>query len=309
MANTATIDLHDDAYRGIEIRDIYGPADCHINEIARLFSVDIEINGKVLIRGEHCRSAREVLMSMLSVLARGLLLDIEQVNEFIQERLAQIQYSKRMPVIKAGKLSITAKTPNQAALHENLNESILNFAIGPAGTGKTLITVMAAVRELQEGNVDGIVILRPAVEAGEKLGFLPGDEQKKLDPYLRPIYDALAEVLGFEETNKLMESGIIEVSALAFLRGRTFKRRFVILDEAQNTTVSQMKMFITRLGFGSKMGICGDIAQIDLPKGTESGLQYAIDTFHNKAPSPRFVMMNDGDCQRHPLVEELLSFM
>jgi len=309
MATTATIDLNDAAYADIELRDIYGPSDCFIEEIKRLLSVTIDINGKVLIRGEHSRSAREVLLRMLSHLARRLPLSMEVVTEYIQSQLSMIQYSKRMPVIEAGKLKITAKTPNQATLHESLNEHLLNFAIGPAGTGKTLITVMAAVRALQAGEVDGITVLRPAVEAGEKLGFLPGDEQKKLDPYLRPIFDALAEILGFEETNKLVEAGIIEISALAFLRGRTFKRKFVILDEAQNTSVEQMKMFVTRLGYGSKMAICGDTAQIDLPKGIESGLKYAIDTFYEKAPSPKFTFLDDSDCHRHPIVEELLGFM
>ncbi len=180
------------------------------------------------------------------------------------------------------------------------------FGIGPAGTGKTYLAVVTAVNALKNGRVKRIVLTRPAVEAGESLGFLPGDLQEKVDPYLRPLYDALYDMLGNEQVAKMMERGLIEVAPLAYMRGRTLEDSFVILDEAQNTTPEQMKMFLTRLGFGSKMVITGDVTQVDLPKGKKSGLREA-QRILGAIPDVAFIHFQEGDVVRHSLVQKIIA--
>lgn len=202
--------------------------------------------------------------------------------------------------------SIRIKNLGQREYIEAIKKNDVTFGIGPAGTGKTFLAVVMAIAALKKGEVQKIIVTRPAVEAGENLGFLPGDLKEKVDPYLRPIYDALYQIFGTEHTNRLMERGVIEIAPLAYMRGRTLDDAFVILDEAQNTTVMQMKMFLTRLGFNSKMIINGDISQIDLPKGSLSGLVHAIKVLEN-VKQIAFINFSAQDVVRHPVVAKIIE--
>jgi len=200
---------------------------------------------------------------------------------------------------------VTARTPTQADYLRAIDESELVFGEGPAGTGKTYLAVAKAVERLVRGDVERIILSRPAVEAGEQLGFLPGDMREKVDPYLRPLYDALHDMMPGEQVVKRLESGEIEVAPLAFMRGRTLANAFVILDEAQNTTAVQMKMFLTRLGENSRMVITGDLSQVDLPRGTRSGLRDAREAL-GSVSGIRFIRFKDADVVRHPLVSKIV---
>ncbi len=200
---------------------------------------------------------------------------------------------------------IQAKTANQHRYMENLTKHTINFAIGPAGTGKTYLAVACAVAALVQGRVKKLIFVRPAVEAGEKLGFLPGDIAEKVLPYLRPMYDALYDILGFEETQKLMSRNVVEIAPLAFMRGRTLNDAFIILDEAQNTTPVQMKMFLTRIGFGSAAIITGDTTQIDLPRGIQSGLIHALHIIQD-IPNICFNTFSTNDIVRNPIISKIL---
>jgi phosphate starvation-inducible PhoH-like protein len=200
---------------------------------------------------------------------------------------------------------IRGRGPNQRGYLSAIQRCDLTFGIGPAGTGKTYLAVACAVEALQQDRVQRLVLVRPAVEAGERLGFLPGDLAQKVDPYLRPLYDALFEMLGFERVNKLIERNVIEVAPLAYMRGRTLNGAFIILDEAQNTTVEQMKMFLTRLGFGSTAVVTGDVTQIDLPAGKTSGLRDAVDVLHH-VEGVSFTFFNARDVVRHDLVQRIV---
>lgn len=209
-------------------------------------------------------------------------------------------------LIRTKKCTIKPRGLNQQGYVRSVQENDINFGIGPAGTGKTYLAVACAVEALLKDKVERILLVRPAVEAGEKLGFLPGDLAQKVDPYLRPLYDALFEMLGFETVGKLMERGVIEVAPLAFMRGRTLNNSFVILDESQNTTREQMKMFLTRIGFGTTAVITGDPTQIDLPKGQQSGLRHAVEVLENVA-GISFTHFNSKDVVRHPLVQRIVE--
>ena len=209
-------------------------------------------------------------------------------------------------LIRTKRLSVRPRGQNQRQYVAAINQHDINFGIGPAGTGKTYLAVACAVRALLNEEVKRILLVRPAVEAGERLGFLPGDLSQKVDPYLRPLYDALYEMLGFETVNKYIERHIIEVAPLAFMRGRTLNHAFIILDEAQNTTREQMKMFLTRIGFGSTAVVTGDTSQIDLPKGTQSGLTHAAAVLENVA-GITFTEFGNKDVVRHPLVQRVVS--
>ena len=209
-------------------------------------------------------------------------------------------------VLRTPKLSVRPRSPHQNQYLRAIVKHDINFGIGPAGTGKTWLAVAAAVEALTNERVARILLVRPAVEAGEKLGFLPGDLTQKVDPYLRPLYDALYEMLGFERVAKLIERQLIEIAPLAFMRGRTLNNSFIILDESQNTTASQMKMFLTRIGFGSTAVITGDHTQIDLPKGTRSGLVQATRILR-KVEGVSFTWFNSGDVVRHPIVQRIVD--
>ena len=201
---------------------------------------------------------------------------------------------------------IRGRGDNQRQYLDNIRASDLTFGIGPAGTGKTYLAVASAVEALQSGDVRRIVLVRPAVEAGERLGFLPGDLAQKVDPYLRPMYDALYEMMGFDRVARNVERQVIEVAPLAFMRGRSLNDSFIILDEAQNTTVEQMKMFLTRLGFGSKAVVTGDITQVDLPRQQRSGLRHAIEVLRG-VDGVSFTFFNARDVVRHPLVQRIVQ--
>jgi phosphate starvation-inducible protein PhoH and related proteins len=209
-------------------------------------------------------------------------------------------------VLRTPKLSIKPRTPHQNLYVQSILKHDINFGIGPAGTGKTYLAVACAVEALMNDQVARILLVRPAVEAGEKLGFLPGDLSQKVDPYLRPLYDALYEMLGFERVAKLIERQVIEIAPLAYMRGRTLNNSFIILDESQNTTTTQMKMFLTRIGFGSTAVITGDVTQIDLPKGTRSGL-VQVTSVLRKVKGISFTWFNSGDVVRHPIVQRIVE--
>jgi phosphate starvation-inducible PhoH-like protein len=209
-------------------------------------------------------------------------------------------------IIRTPGRTITPRGVNQTHYLQNIIKHDLSFGVGPAGTGKTYLAVACAVQALEQEKVSRLVLVRPAVEAGERLGFLPGDMTQKVDPYLRPLYDALYEMLGIERVAKLIERNVIEVAPLAFMRGRSLNDAFIILDEAQNTTVEQMKMFLTRIGFGSTAVVTGDITQIDLPKRTESGLRQAADVLKQQH-GISFTFFASRDVVRHPLVQQIIS--
>ena len=208
--------------------------------------------------------------------------------------------------IKTPRVLVTARGKNQNNYLEHIKNSDLTFGVGPSGTGKTFLAVASAVDDLIKEKIRKIVLVRPAVEAGERLGFLPGDLSSKIDPYLRPLYDALHDMLGAERVNRLAERDIIEIAPLAYMRGRTLREAFIIMDEGQNTTIEQMKMFLTRLGFGSKAVVNGDLSQIDLPKSSTSGLKHAIDVLKN-VDSIKFTKFGAKDVVRHSLVQEIVE--
>ena len=229
----------------------------------------------------------------------------EAINNSKREKNMENSLTSKSP-IKTPNLAIIPNGSHQQEYIETINKRVLTFGIGPAGTGKTYLAVASAVQQLVSGEVEKILLVRPAVEAGEKLGFLPGDLSQKVDPYLRPLYDALFEMLGFKETNQLIERNIIEVVPLAFMRGRTLNDSFIILDESQNATVEQMKMFLTRFGFGSKVVVTGDITQIDLPKNTQSGLVHSLDVLKGLS-EVGFIKFDSKDIVRHGLVQKIVE--
>ncbi|MDU6916653.1 MAG: PhoH family protein, partial [Staphylococcus epidermidis] len=252
--------------------------EAHFNVVIHARGQEIAVKGEKL---EHVEKAELVLKNLLKVIELGNTITLKDVEAAIKmadnntiHHLLDL-YDEEITKDAYGK-TIRAKTMGQRIYINAMKRNDLVFGIGPAGTGKTFLAVVYAAKQLRKGSVKRIVLTRPAVEAGESLGFLPGDLKEKVDPYLRPLYDGLNTVLGREQTQRLIERGVIEIAPLAYMRGRTLDDAFVILDEAQNTTHAQMKMFLTRLGFGSKMVVTGDQTQIDLPKGVKSGLKEAV---------------------------------
>ncbi|MBF0806113.1 MULTISPECIES: PhoH family protein [unclassified Streptococcus] len=260
---------------------------------------------------EQALEAKAIIQALQVLVNRGMQIALTDVvtamNMSKEDRLHQFValYEEEVLTDFQGK-SIRIKTPGQKLFVDAVKYQDIVFGIGPAGTGKTFLAVALAVRALKRGQVKRIILTRPAVEAGESLGFLPGDLKEKVDPYLRPVYDALHKILGKEQTNRLLEREVIEIAPLAYMRGRTLDDAFVILDEAQNTTVMQMKMFLTRLGFNSKMIINGDISQIDLPHRQRSGLLDAMDKLSG-LKTLGFVHLTTQDVVRHPLVSQIIS--
>ena len=260
---------------------------------------------------EAVEVARQALQALLVLVGRGMVVNTSDVvtalsmaqNGTIDKFVAL--YEEEIIKDNSGKL-IRVKTLGQKVYVDSVKHHDVVFGIGPAGTGKTFLAVTLAVTALKRGQVKRIILTRPAVEAGESLGFLPGDLKEKVDPYLRPVYDALYQILGKEQTNRLMEREIIEIAPLAYMRGRTLDDAFVILDEAQNTTIMQMKMFLTRLGFHSKMIVNGDISQIDLPRNVKSGLIDAIEKLQH-IKQIDFVYLTAKDVVRHPVVAEIIQ--
>jgi phosphate starvation-inducible PhoH-like protein len=298
------------------LASLCGPLDDNIKQIERRLGVEISYRNnefKVVGPAQQVTSSTNLLKSLYveTQPVRGQLpdLDSEKVHLAIQESkgLEQDipkQYGKEIH-IKTKRGVIKPRNPNQSDYVNNVFSHDISFGVGPAGTGKTYLAVACAVEALERQDVRRILLTRPAVEAGEKLGFLPGDLSQKVDPYLRPLYDALFEMLGFEKVEKLIERNVIEVAPLAYMRGRTLNDAFIILDESQNTTVEQMKMFLTRIGFNSQAVITGDITQVDLPRGVRSGLRHAIDVLNN-VEDISFNFFSAGDVVRHPVVARVV---
>jgi phosphate starvation-inducible PhoH-like protein len=265
----------------------------------------------VVGEGQAEDAVRRLLTSFSELLTLGYPLrgsDIATAIRVLQEdpNASIVEFFLDSPFGPTLKSVVTARNVKQRLYVQTIDRHDLVFAIGPAGTGKTYLAVAMAAAALIEKKVKRIVLARPAVEAGERLGFLPGDMVEKINPYLRPLYDALYDILGYEKTAKLIERGIIEVAPIAFMRGRTLNDAFIILDEAQNTTSEQMKMFLTRIGFGSKAVVTGDVTQIDLPSGKVSGLREAQQLL-SKITGIRFVLFDERDVVRHPLVQSIIS--
>lgn len=293
---------------------LLGNSDQHIKLIEQELDVSIITRGEsVSLSGEteKVTLAGQVLDKLMDVIRKGITIsgrDVLYAIQMAQKRTLDYfvgLYDEEIGKNVKGK-TIRIKTLGQRQYVMAIKNKDLVFAIGPAGTGKTYLAVVMAVNALKNGQVNKIILTRPAVEAGESLGFLPGDLKEKVDPYLRPLYDALNDVLGAEHTQRLIERGTIEIAPLAYMRGRTLDDAFVILDEAQNTTNKQMKMFLTRLGFGSKMVITGDQTQIDLPKGAKSGLVEAEEILQN-VNGISFVFLEQSDVVRHPLVAKIIE--
>ncbi|WP_223638013.1 PhoH family protein [Planococcus sp. 4-30] len=297
-----------------EAVQLLGISDNHLTLIEEAFDIQIITRGEVIkLSGseEGRQTGRLLIEQLLKVIRKNINIDqrdivsaIEMAKNGTIEYFAEL-YDEEVARNANGR-SIRAKTIGQRHYIHAVRSKDLVFGIGPAGTGKTYLAVVMAVQALKNGQVKKIILTRPAVEAGESLGFLPGDLKEKVDPYLRPLYDSLHDVLGLEQTNRLIERGTIEIAPLAYMRGRTLDEAFVILDEAQNTTKAQMKMFLTRLGFGSKMIITGDKTQIDLPKGAESGL-IAAETILKGVRNIHFQYLESGDVVRHPLVAKIIE--
>jgi phosphate starvation-inducible PhoH-like protein len=299
------------------LSSLCGPLDDNIKQIERRLGVEITYRAnefKVLGDLQQANGASELLKLLYieTQAVKGSVpnLDPNQVHLAIQEvkcleRAEAGDYGKEVH-IKTKRGIIKPRNPNQSKYVSNVLTHDITFGIGPAGTGKTYLAVACAVDALERQDVRRILLTRPAVEAGEKLGFLPGDLSQKVDPYLRPLYDALFEMLGFEKVEKLIERNVIEVAPLAYMRGRTLNDAFIILDESQNTTVEQMKMFLTRIGFNSQAVITGDITQIDLPRGAKSGLRHAIEVL-NDVSDISFNFFSAQDVVRHPIVARIVQ--
>ena len=281
--------------------------------VEKTFRVKIFQNGnKISISGdkENTKKASNAIKDLYASTSDGIELSKEQIQMVISKNA-----DLNPDIISEGTIDQTIKTPkkiiksrgnNQNNYISNMCEYDVNFGVGPAGTGKTYLAVAKAVEMLVKEDVKKIILIRPAVEAGEKLGFLPGDLSQKVDPYLRPLYDALYEMLGFEQVVRLLEKEILEVAPLAYLRGRTLNNAFIIMDESQNTSVDQMKMFLTRVGFGSYAVINGDMTQIDLPKNIESGLSHVLKVL-DELDDIGFTTFNSKDVVRHPLVRKIVD--
>jgi phosphate starvation-inducible PhoH-like protein len=307
ISQTLDLEPHDNRL----LADLCGQNDSHLRQIERQLSVQIHNRGNHFqLRGETAAvaTASELLQRIYRDLSQGQALPPETLHLYLQESTSATWQSDSddQSVVRTRRQVIKPRSEHQALYVKAIMSHDINFAIGPAGTGKTWLAVACAVHALETEQVQRIILVRPAVEAGEKLGFLPGDLAQKVDPYLRPLYDALFEMLGFDKVAKLIERNIIEVAPLAFMRGRTLNTAFIILDESQNTTREQMKMFLTRIGYGSTAVITGDITQIDLPRGTLPGLRHAMDVLEGE-PDISFTLFDSNDVVRHPLVQRIVE--
>ena len=321
----ATLDIHLEPADSQRLASLCGPFDDNIKQIERRMGVEI------IYRNNHFQVVGKGNVALVVVdLLKQLYVDTQPVrgqkvvdltpdqvhlaiqqchmleqNEETDASPYAVSHGKEMN-IKTKRGMVKPRSPNQAQYINNIVTHDVTFGIGPAGTGKTYLAVAAAVDALERQEIRRILLTRPAVEAGEKLGFLPGDLSQKVDPYLRPLYDALFEMLGFERVEKLIERNVIEIAPLAYMRGRTLNDAFIILDEGQNTTVEQMKMFLTRIGFNSKAVITGDITQIDLPRNVKSGLRHSIEVL-NGVDGLSFNFFQATDVVRHPVVARIVQ--
>ncbi len=308
------MERHIEADRIELVINLFGSFDENVRLIEKELDVaiinrgsDIKIGGEP----EKVDKAVSAVNALLAMASRGENIGEQEVRYVMsqvetgnEEQLEEL--GKDVICISSRGIPIKAKTLGQKTYLKTIKENAVVFGIGPAGTGKTYLAVAAAVNAFKNKEVDKIILTRPAIEAGESLGFLPGDMQEKVDPYLRPLYDALGEMLGYENFHKNLERGIIEVAPLAYMRGRTLDNAFIILDEAQNTTAEQMKMFLTRMGFSSHIVVTGDVTQIDLPRDKKSGLRDAEIVLKN-VEGIEFVYLDERDVVRHPLVQRIVK--
>lgn len=294
--------------------DIFGPCDAYVKKIERSLKVSIVNRGeKVIITGSdaNVRHARAVLETLAALRNRGNDFSEQDVDYSIamsmeEQQQEMLNLDKDLICHTINGRPIKPKTVGQSEYINAIRNNMIVFGLGPAGTGKTYLAMAMAITAFKNGEVERIILTRPAIEAGEKLGFLPGDLQSKVDPYLRPLYDALYQIMGADSFNKNMEKGLIEVAPLAYMRGRTLDNAYIILDEAQNTTPAQMKMFLTRIGFGSKVIVTGDMTQKDLASNVKSGLEVAIKVLKN-IEGISFITLTSKDVVRHPLVMKIVQ--
>jgi phosphate starvation-inducible PhoH-like protein len=292
----------------LRLANLCGALDENLRQIETALDVSISRRGdRFTLRGEPAQAARaaEALQKFYADTRRGLTVDDIQLGlvEFRQQRPVE---DDQGPVLATRRSDLRGRTPRQRLYIQDILEHDLTFTIGPAGTGKTYLAVACAVDALERDAVTRIVLVWPAVEAGERLGVLPGDLAHKVDPYLRPLYDALYDLMGFDKVQRMLERGAIELAPLAYMRGRTLNHSFIILDEAQNTTPEQMKMFLTRIGFGSKAVVTGDVTQVDLPRGAKSGLVEARRILA-EVRGVAFSIFQTEDVVRHPLVQRIVD--
>lgn len=295
------------------LANLCGQYDENLRQIERRLGVEIASRGnhfRIVGLSQPVEAASRVIRHLFQATSSEtitpqhvhLSLQRSSINALLEEDAA----AEASETIRTRKAVVKARGPNQQRYLKNIRTHDINFGIGPAGTGKTYLAVACAVAALEEESVKRLILTRPAVEAGERLGFLPGDMAQKVDPYLRPLYDALYEMLGFERVLKLIERNVIEVAPLAFMRGRTLNDSFIILDEAQNTTIEQIKMFLTRVGFGSTAVITGDVTQVDLPKDRPSGLKHVLEVLKG-VEGISFTYFGADDVVRHPLVQRIVA--
>jgi phosphate starvation-inducible PhoH-like protein len=295
------------------LANLCGQFDEHLRQVEGRLGVEVTSRGnrfRVIGASQPVQTAGQVLKSLYSETAK-VHLTPARVHLALQQAGADAgsdaeELADEATAIQTRRGLVSGRGPNQQRYLHNILNYDINFGIGPAGTGKTYLAVACAVHALEQEKVGRVVLTRPAVEAGERLGFLPGDLAQKIDPYLRPLYDALYEMLGFERVAKLVERNVIEIAPLAYMRGRTLNDAFIILDEAQNTTVEQMKMFLTRIGFGSKSVITGDVTQVDLPRGRQSGLRHVVEVLKG-VDGISFTFFKAADVVRHPLVQRIVT--
>ncbi len=318
MKTSATKQFAPDPIDNSRLANLCGPVDENLRQIAAALDVTLFRRGeKFIADGENAGRAVALLERFYAEATRPI--SIEDVQLALVEQRATAtgndkpallakndEDAPESPVLKTRRTDLRGRTPHQSQYLQSILEHDVTFGIGPAGTGKTYLAVACAVDALERDAVRRIVLTRPAVEAGERLGFLPGDLAQKVDPYLRPLYDALYDLLGFDRTQKMFEKQAIEIAPLAYMRGRTLNHAFIILDEAQNTTPEQMKMFLTRIGFGSKAVVTGDITQIDLQRGQKSGLVDALKVL-DSVRGIAFTRFTSADVVRHPLVARIVD--
>ena len=293
------------------LANLCGPFDEHLRQVELRLGVEIDHRGNIFrVIGEEAAAiaGEKVLRSLYQATENesltGAAINLHLAESGVDALVSDSDGTQEV-TIKVKRGVIKGRGPNQARYLHAIATHDINFGVGPAGTGKTYLAVASAVEALEANRVQRVLLVRPAVEAGEKLGFLPGDLSQKVDPYLRPLYDALYEMLGFEKVAKLIERNVIEIAPLAYMRGRTLNDSYVILDEAQNTTVEQMKMFLTRIGFGTVAVITGDVTQVDLPRHVRSGLRHAIEVLRG-VDGISFTIFTAKDVVRHPLVQRIV---
>lgn len=297
-----------------DLKNVFGQFDCHIKKIEKELNVDIvDRNGSLKINGDEnsVRDACKMIDDLIKLSERGNTIDEQKIDYAISLKEEDssgsiLDIGEEIICHTVSGRPVKPKTLGQMKYVEAIKKNMIVFGIGPAGTGKTYLAMAMAITAFKAGEVERIILTRPAIEAGEKLGFLPGDLQSKVDPYLRPLYDALYQIMGAESFLRNMEKGLIEVAPLAYMRGRTLDNAYIILDEAQNTTQAQMKMFLTRIGFGSKVVVTGDDTQKDLPRDVVSGLDIAQRVL-NRVEGISFINLTSKDVVRHPLVQKIVK--